>query len=105
MIECARKNLSEGRSVVIDATNPYKEKRSDYIAIAKELKILVRILWFIRDGRPFNELRGTYDSNLGGYRTDATYYHKKPVPDVAYNVYSKNFEEPTEDEGEVEIIY
>ena len=105
MFECVATKLYQGSSVVVDATNPYKKKRMEYIEIARELNIPVRILWFIRDGRPFNELRGTYDSNLGGYRTDATYYHKEPVPDVAFNVYTKNFEEPTEEEGEIEIVY
>lgn len=105
LIQCVIDNLNSGNSVVVDATNPGKDKRMEYIRVANELDIPVRILWFIRDGRPFNELRGTYDSNLGGYRSDATYYHKEPVPDVAYNVYSKNFEEPAEDEGEIEVIF
>jgi hypothetical protein len=47
----------------------------------------VRIFWSIRDGRPFNALRA------------------EPVPEIAYAIYTKNFETPTEHEGEVEIIY
>jgi len=105
LAECVKENLENGDSVVVDAMNPYKAKRRDYIKIAKELDIPVRILWFIRDGRPFNALRGTYDSVLGGYRTDATFYHKEPVPEVAFNTYSKQFEEPSKDEGEIEIVY
>lgn len=98
MIDCVRKNVSEGKSVVVDATNPEKEKRTEYIKIAKEFKIPVRILWFVRDGRPFNDTRGIYDTNIGGQRFFSTYYHKEPVPEVAFNVYSKNFNEPVESE-------
>ncbi len=105
LAQCVYDNVAAGYSVVVDAMNPYKEKREDYLKIARQFKIPVRILWFVRDGRPFNQLRGTYDSNLGGFKTSSVYYHKEAVPDVAYNTYSKQFEEPTEDEGEVEIMF
>jgi DNA 3'-phosphatase len=105
LAQCVNENLTQGSSVVVDAMNPYKEKREDYISIARKLKIPVRILWFVRDGRPFNYLRGTYDANLGGYKTSSVYYHKEPVPDVAYNTYTKQFEEPNDEEGEIEIVF
>jgi bifunctional polynucleotide phosphatase/kinase len=87
MTKFLKAQLKAGHSVVVDATNPSKEKRTRWIQLAAELQIPSRILWHIRDGRPFNELR------------------EKPVPAIVYNVYSKNFEWPTEDEAEVEIIY
>jgi bifunctional polynucleotide phosphatase/kinase len=87
MLQTLRTNLELGRSVVIDATNPSADKRALYINPAKELNISVRILWLIRDGRPWNNLRAS------------------PVPEVAYGVYSKNFVRPSTNEASVEIIY
>jgi bifunctional polynucleotide phosphatase/kinase len=87
MLQTLRTSLQLGRSVVIDATNPSLDKRAVYINLAKESNISVRILWLIRDGRPWNSLRPS------------------PVPEVAYGVYSKNFIRPTTNEAPVEIIY
>ena len=79
--------------------NYQREKRKVFIDIAKNMNIPVRILWFIRDGRPFNNLRGKMKE------TNTMYYHNKPVPEVAYNTYSKYFEEPISEEGNIEIVY
>jgi len=75
--------LNSGNSVVVDATHGSAKNREPWIALARERGIPCRILWHIRDGRPFNSLR------------------EKPVPEVAYAVYSKHFVEPTE----FEIVY
>jgi len=69
--------LKTGKSVVVDATHGSQVNRDPYIALATDKKIPLRIVWHIRDGRPFNALR------------------EKPVPEVAYAVYSKHFVEPT----------
>lgn len=87
LIQCAEEGLSKGESVIIDATNAKKEKREKFLELASKFQVPTRILWHIRDGRPFNALR------------------EKPVPEIAYSVYMKNFERPTEDEGVVEIVY
>jgi bifunctional polynucleotide phosphatase/kinase len=75
------------QSVIVDATHSSVKNRAPYIALAKELAYHVRILWHGKDGRPWNALR------------------PKPVPEIAYAVYSKYFEEPTEAEGSIEIVY
>lgn len=69
--------LTTGKSAVADATHGSEDSRLPYINLAKELCIPYRILWFVRDGRPFNALR------------------PKPVPEIAYAVYSKHFVEPS----------
>ena len=69
--------LSAGKSVVVDATHGSQVNRDPYMALAAEKRVPLRILWHVRDGRPFNALR------------------EKPVPEVAYAVYSKHFVEPT----------
>jgi hypothetical protein len=75
------------QSVVVDATHSSVKNRAPYIVLAKERGYRVRILWHVKDGRPWNAQR------------------PKPVPEIAYAVYSKYFEEPTEAEGLVEIVY
>ena len=68
--------LATGASVAVDATHGSAANREPYLTLASERGIPVRILWHIRDGRPFNALR------------------PKPVPEVAYAVYSKHFVGP-----------
>ncbi len=55
--------------------------------MGRELGVAVRIAWHIRDGRPYNALR------------------VKPVPEVAYSVYSKRFEDPRLDGVPVSLVY
>ena len=100
-IECAKENLEKGKSVIVLATNPQRKNRKEFIDIAKEFDIPYRILWFIRDGRPFNEYRGSKQEA----KLDSTYVHSKPVPTKVYARYTALFEEPTRREGPLEIVY
>ena len=68
--------LAAGASVVVDATHGSEANRLPYEELAKSLEIPFQIVWHIRDGRPFNALR------------------EKPVPEVAYAIYSKHFVPP-----------
>jgi len=65
--------LKTGKSVIVDATHSSETNRQPY----QSLGVPIRILWHIRDGRPFNKERA------------------KPVPPVAYAIYTKYFVEPT----------
>jgi bifunctional polynucleotide phosphatase/kinase len=87
MKKAVRAALTAGKSVVVDATHATAETRAPYLSIGAELRIPVRILWHIRDGRPYNEVR--------------TEGH---VPAVAFALYSKRFEDPRLDGMPVEII-
>ena len=87
VLKVAKEAWSDGLSVIIDATNPSAAKRREIIDVLGISKDSIRIFWSIRDGRPFNALRA------------------EPVPEIAYSMYTKYFETPSEDEGEVEIIY
>lgn len=82
MLKLAHQSLSDGKSVVVDATFPSKASRQVFLDLFLGPK---RILWHIRDGRVFNKLR------------------EHPVPPMVYGVYSKHFEIPTE--AKVELIY
>jgi hypothetical protein len=98
-LNCVRQNLLKGNSVIAIATNASENKRQDFISIAKELNIPVRVLWFIRDGRPFNSLRNEKQT------LPSTYLHSKPVKSGVYLHYTTDFESLNDKEYEVEIVY
>lgn len=77
--------LSSGQSVIIDNTNPDRKTREPFIAIARALEVKIIIIWCLRDGRAYNQVR------------------EKPVPEIAFNTYSKRFERPSLEE--CDIIY
>ena len=80
-------NLKAGNKVIIDATNPSIKARKEWLDIANSFSASVGIVWSIIPGQPFNELR------------------ENKVPPIAYNIYSKNFEEPTENEATIHKLY
>ena len=88
MKRAVRAALAEGKSVVVDATYATAETRAPYLGVGLELKVPVRILWHIRDGRPYNEVR--------------TEGH---VPAVAFAMYSKRFQDPRLDGVPVETVF
>jgi len=71
VLKAVKAALAAGSSVVVDATHGSAKNREPYIALGP-----CQILWHIRDGRPFNELRPV------------------PVPEVAFAMYSKHFVRP-----------
>jgi hypothetical protein len=73
VLKVVKAALAAGSSVVVDATHGSDKNREPYMALAP-----YRILWHVRDGRPFNALRPA------------------PVPEVAYAIYAKYFVRPTE---------
>jgi len=81
------KELKEGKSVYVDATNPTYDKRQDYIKLAIKYQIPTLIIYFVRDGYGFNQLRT-----------------ENKVPDLCYNIYYKNLEEPTEELDGVPVV-
>ena len=81
------KNLNDGKSVIVDRTNPKILDRQEFIELAKEHGInKVRLWWFSQNGMAFNKLRD------------------KPVPEIAYKIYSKNFEDPSPNEAKCHNI-
>lgn len=89
VLKTLRTKWAEGKSCVIDSTNPSTEKRLEYIDICRDLTldVPIRVFWHIRDGRPFNDLR------LPEHR----------VGTIVYNIYTKHFERPELDAAFLKI--
>lgn len=87
MISTAKKIMTEHKaSIIFDATNPTIEKRSEYIAFAKEYNYTVRCVY----------MTSSYEESK---RRNMHRQDEKKVPSIVYNVYRKKFQEPTEAEG------
>ena len=90
--------LVDGKSVVIDNTNPTADVRKRYIDIAKSLKIPIRALYF-------DVLKDTCIHN--NIQRKANIHHKhllNAVPTIPIHSYFKNHTMPTIDEGFESIV-
>jgi len=92
-MKAAEAAMKEGKSVVIDCTNPQKEKRKEYLDLAKKYGYKTRAFLFNVDlhlSKHLNELR-VYNQHRE--------HHSESVAKVTVMTYFKNYEEPTLDEG------
>jgi len=87
MVKDARKHVSE-QSIVFDSTGLTKERRTEFVNFAKENGIPVRVFW-VQTPIDVAMERNKQRAAAGGPK----------VPDIAFYVYRKRFEEPTEAEG------
>jgi len=87
MIKDAKKHIAD-TSVVFDSTAGTKEKRAAYVNFAKELGLPVRVFW-VQTSIDVSMERNKQRASTGGPK----------VPDIAFYVYRKRFEIPSEDEG------
>lgn len=78
-INAIRQYLNQGHQVVVDATHSSNKSRQVWIDLATECNVDYHILWCIRDGRVFNELRTG----------------KEKIPSLGFSTYVKNFERPS----------
>ena len=92
----AKELLCSGESIVIDATNPSKSSRRDWIDLATSFCIPINILIF--------DVSYAQASHMNRYREAISCNRQKHVPDIAYKMYDKNYEEPTLDEGFSKIL-
>jgi len=86
--------LKEGKSVVIDNTNPDVASRSKYIKLAQKYNISVKSLYFNTDEKvaKHNNHYRSFTKNI------------KLIPDIAYRVYKKKFVMPLKKEGFTNVI-
>ena len=97
MQKCEKKceeEIIKGKSVIIDNTNPSKESRKRFIAIAKKYNYKIRAVYM----QTSTEL--SMHNNL--YRHYK--YNCEVIPEIAYNIFKSKFEKPMIDEGFTEIV-
>jgi bifunctional polynucleotide phosphatase/kinase len=90
MEKAFNEGIKDGRNIVIDNTNPTKEARAKFIAIAKKESYNVTIVWM---NFPLSVVEYLDNYRIAKYKNQD--YH---VPIVAMRVYYKKFEKPTEKE-------
>ena len=84
MIKAAQIHLDAGKSIIFDATNGTIKKRQEYVEFAKLKHANVKCI----------HVTTTMDVSYMRNRQ-----REFPVPIIAFSVYRKNFESPTEAEG------
>lgn len=89
-----REAIKNGKSIWIDNTNPSIKSRKIYIDLAKKENIPVII--YVMD---ISENLSKHLNNMRVMKCEAN-----KIPEVAYRVYNKRYEEPTKDEGIDKII-
>ena len=98
-LKTAKQAISEGKSIIVDNTNPSKSTRQEYIKLGQQSDnktIGIRCAIF--------DVSKDLAQHLNVLRVKMTQGKRKKIPTVAYNTYYKNFEEPTKEEGIDEII-
>jgi len=94
-LQLTRSALKEGKSVVVDNTNPSEDSRASYVSIAKEMGIPVRCFIF--------DIPRSLAEHLNMYREKVTGGESRHVPKIGYAVYQKNFKMPRQEEGFIEV--
>lgn len=93
-LQAVQESINSGRSCVVDNTNPAKQTRSSYISTAQKLGCPVRCIVFtapIELAQHNNVYRACVQAS------------RALLPTLAFLNYSKNFEEPSVDEGFTEL--
>ncbi|GAM17837.1 hypothetical protein SAMD00019534_010120 [Acytostelium subglobosum LB1] len=92
-LKAAIQFLSQGKSVVIDNTNPMPSGRKEYIDAAKAAGVPVRC-FHMQTPRELAEHLNYYRERMG---------QGKHVPGIGYATFNKNFVEPKVSEGFTEV--
>jgi len=94
-LNLASEAIRGGSSVVVDNTNPSKESRRNFIDLAKRENIPVRCFVI--------ETNFEIAEHLNFVRVKMTSGAVRRIPEIAYNMYKKSFQEPTVEEGFEEV--
>jgi bifunctional polynucleotide phosphatase/kinase len=90
-VKVAKEAIKAGKSVVADNTNPSASARASFIEVAKEAGIPCKCYWMQ------TPIELAHHLNL--FRQKQTEDEVRRVPDVGYNIFKKQFEEPIATEG------
>ncbi len=89
--------MKEGKSVVIDNTNPSKAVRAEYIKLAQKYKVSVRCFKTTTDLDLCQHLNYVRQAQTKG--------EVRRIPDVGFHMYKKQYEEPSLAEGIEQIVH
>eukprot|EP00760_Papus_ankaliazontas_P007166 PhM_4_TR13293/c0_g1_i1/m.92133/K08073/PNKP; bifunctional polynucleotide phosphatase/kinase len=92
-VKVATEAVAAGKSVIVDNTSPSSTDRARYINVGNAHGVPTRCLWMATTEAMAKHL------NAFRKRLRPEAY----VPGIAYNMYKKNFEEPTTSEGFVHV--
>lgn len=94
----AKTTLENGGSLLVDNTLPDRKSRKEYIDMAKQYGKNVYITIYNID------MPEKLSKHLNYYRVQSSTGKEKLIPEIAYRIYNKKYEEPKEDEGINKII-
>lgn len=98
-IKKANEFIKNGKNVIIDNTNGSLKTRQKYYDIISNLKREINVKVFIFD----IDVKLSY--HLNNYRVQQSFGKYKLIPTIVYNLYKKNYVEPTiEEYKNIEII-
>jgi len=95
VLSTVKRALDSGQSVIVDRKNEYISDRAEFIKLATDRDIPVRIVWF--------DMARNLSEHLATYREIMTGKH---IPQIVFNKYyskEKGLQPPTEEEG-AEVI-
>jgi len=99
------KSLNDGKSVVMDSTNGNPDRRSEQIDIAKEYfrenDLPIHIRAFVMNGDMPEEIQQELAHHMNLVRERST--NNPRIPKIAYRIYYKNYQPPSESEGFTQI--
>ncbi|KAI7850069.1 polynucleotide kinase 3 phosphatase [Circinella umbellata] len=95
-IKACQQALSEGKSAIVDNTNPEASTRANYIRLAKNAKIPVRCFNFTAD-----EYLANHNNYFRALHTKGG--KSEPLSRIAYNTFKSRFQAPKKTEGFDEI--
>lgn len=95
-LKLAETSLKEGKSVLIDNTNPDKKSRLDYIKLGKKYGSNITV--YVVD------IPEHLSKHMNHMRVQKTKGDRKIVPIIAYRIYNKKYEEPVKEEGIDKIV-
>ncbi len=93
VIRIVRQALAKGQSVIVDRKNEYISYRREFIEIAEERGVPIRVFWF--------DIPRQLSEHLSAYREIMTDKH---IPSVVFNKYyskTKGMEPPSKNESEL----
>jgi len=96
---CVKKTeeaIKMGQGIIVDNTNPDKNSRKEYIDMANKAKM--KVVVYLMD------IPENLSKHLNHMRVMKTQGKIEKIPEVAYRVYNKKYEEPSLEEGINKII-